>query len=81
MSPIQRFFTAIFPASWAKSMEADSRKWMMRCDPCGFERSYWDMGGIRWKAYGNQKTYMKCISCGDRSWHSTHKREDPPLPN
>ena len=56
-------------------MEADSRRWMMRCDKCGFEQSFWAMGGIRWKALGNQKNYMKCITCGERSWHSTYKRE------
>ena len=75
MSGIQRFFKAIFPASWAESMEAHSRKWMMRCPKCDFEQSFWDMGGIRWKASGNQRNYMKCVSCGERSWHQAYKKE------
>lgn len=43
MSSLQKFLTAIFPAAWARSMEAESRSWMIRC-PCGFERSVWDTG-------------------------------------
>lgn len=75
MSWIQRFFTFILPRSWAESMEADSRKWMLKCLRCGFERSFWDMGGIRWKATGNQRNYIKCSSCGKRSWHQAYKND------
>jgi len=75
MSWIQRFFVAVFPASWARSMEADSRRWMIRCR-CGFERSVWDIGGIRWKARGNSRNYMRCVSCGERSWHTMYRKEE-----
>jgi hypothetical protein len=74
MSWIQKLFKAIFPTSWGESMEADSRKWMLKCN-CGFEQSFWNLGGIRWKASGNQRNYMKCVSCGERSWHRTYKKE------
>ncbi|CAN5580228.1 hypothetical protein BH18ACI3_BH18ACI3_17790 [soil metagenome] len=43
-------------------MEANSRMWMIRCPECEFERSFLDMGGIRWKAHGNQRNYMDCQS-------------------
>ena len=72
LSFIQRFFIAIFPQSWAESMEADSRRWFMKCLRCGFEQSYWDLGGIRWKATGNQRNYQKCRKCGERSWHQSY---------
>jgi phage terminase large subunit GpA-like protein len=75
MNWVQKFFTSIFPASWAKSMEADSRRWFMKCLKCGFEESYWNLGGIRWKAKGNQRNYRKCPRCGKRSWHKTYKKE------
>ncbi len=75
MSWIQRFFTAILPASWAKSMEADSRQWFMKCLNCGFEESIWDLGGIRWKAAGNPRNLRQCPHCGERSWHLTYKKE------
>jgi endogenous inhibitor of DNA gyrase (YacG/DUF329 family) len=75
LSFFQRLFTTIFPRRWAESMAADSRRWFMKCPECGFEESYWDLGGIRWKATGNQKNYRKCPSCGKRSWHQTYKKE------
>jgi len=72
MSPIQKFFTRIFPASWAASMETDSRLWMAHCS-CGHARSIWDLGGIRWKAYGNSKTLISCPACGKVTWHTIRK--------
>ena len=75
MSGIQRFFVRIFPKSWAESMEAESRQWTVKCPNCGFERSIWDMGGIRWKAYGNSRNLMKCPNCGQTSWHTLYKKQ------
>ena len=69
MSFIQRVFSSILPKRWAESMEASSRSWIVRCS-CGFAQSIWDMGGIRWKAAGQPKTYLKCPQCGQRSWHT-----------
>jgi hypothetical protein len=69
MSFLQQFFVSILPRSWAESMEADSRSWMMRCS-CGFARSIWELGGIRWKASRSHTfSYMRCPQCGKRSWH------------
>lgn len=75
MSWIQKFFTSILPVSWTRSMEESSRQWFMKCLDCNFEQSYWDLGGIRWKATGNQRNYRKCINCGKRSWHLSYKKE------
>jgi len=76
MSFFQRLFTAILPRRWAESMEAHSRSWMVRCS-CGFARSIWELGGIRWKAAGGRpRTYMKCPQCGQWSWHKVER--DPP---
>jgi len=75
MSPIQRLFTRLLPKTWAASMEAHSRSWMVRCS-CGFSRSIWDLGGIRWKAVGEPRSYMKCPECHQRSWHKISR--DPP---
>jgi ribosomal protein S27E len=73
------FFHKLFgkltsPGTMAK-MEADSRLWMVRCDKCGYEKSVWEMGGIRYKAHGNPRWLMKCIQCGQRSWHKVYKKE------
>lgn len=74
MNRLQRFFGSIFPASWARSMEVDSRQWFVKCLKCGFEQSFWDSGGIRWKATGNSRNLRKCPGCGIRSWHLTYKK-------
>lgn len=75
MSLFQRLFKAILPPRWAESMEAHSRSWMVRC-PCGFARSVWELGGIRWKAAGEPRWYRRCPRCGKRSWHKV-TRERP----
>jgi hypothetical protein len=76
MSWAQRFFTAIVPRAWAASMEADSRAWKLICERCGRVQSFWEVGGIRWKAQGNQRTYRRCPACGQRSWQRTEYRPD-----
>ncbi len=73
MSGIQRFLIAILPKRWAESMEAESRRWMIRCDCCHSERSVWDAGGIRWKAAGSPKQRMPCPTCGKVCWHTLYK--------
>lgn len=73
MSFAQRFFKAIFPKSWGESMEADSKAWKLRCPGCEHERSVWEIGGIRWKAYGNPRWLLRCPNCGERRWHKVYK--------
>lgn len=73
-SRTQRFFLAIFPKSWGESMEADSRKWKSHCK-CGAFISIWDLGGIRWKAYGEPRQLRKCKGCGKITWQVV--RRDP----
>jgi len=68
---LQRFFTAVLPKKWAQSMEAESRRWMVRC-PCGFERSVWESGGVRWKARGTDHQYARCPHCGTFAWHTIY---------
>ncbi len=82
MSFSQRLFTAILPRRWAESMEAESRSWMVRC-PCGCERSVWELGGIRWKASGQPRRYMRCPKCGQLAWHSVTRdpAANPPIPS
>ncbi len=75
MSRVQKFFISMFPAQ-AESMEADSRAWFLKCPKCNFEQSIWEMGGIRWKAKGNSRNYLKCQNCKKRSWHQMYKKEN-----
>lgn len=77
MSRIQRWITSIVPASWAASMEAASREWIVRCPSCGAEQSIWDLGGIRWKASGNKRIWTRCAACGMGGWQIVYRRETP----
>jgi hypothetical protein len=47
LSRIQQVISRVVPAAWTASMEAESRTWMVRCRSYGFERSIWELGGIR----------------------------------
>jgi DNA-directed RNA polymerase subunit RPC12/RpoP len=51
------------------AMEAESRAWMVSCPHCGFERSVWATGGIRYRAAGTSRNYMRCPRCGKRGWN------------
>ena len=76
-SAVQKLFTGLVSPATAAQMEADSRTWMVQCPVCGYERSIWDIGGIRYKAVGNQRNLMRCPNCGKRSWHKVYRREGP----
>jgi hypothetical protein len=83
MSRIHQVIGRRVPAAWAVSMEAESRTWMVRCRPCGFERSLWELGGIRWKKKGLGKTWTwgRCPQCGKLGVHPISRRdpaESPP---
>jgi transposase-like protein len=80
MNFLQRFFKRILPANKAHEMEMSSRQWVVICPSCSWERSIWELGGIRWGAQGKTKTYMKCPSCGKRNWVTLHKKQEVPVP-
>jgi hypothetical protein len=73
MAFVQKFWTAILPQAWAEAMRAESQSWMMRC-PCGFERSIWDSGGVRWKARGSPRRLQRCPQCRKWTWHTVYRR-------
>ena len=75
VSPTQRLVSGIVPRPMTAAMEAESRQWMVRCRTCGFERSIWELGGIRWKAKGTSWTWRRCPHCGKRRWHTIYRRD------
>lgn len=79
MSRTQRFLTRFAGAETAAAMEAHSRAWLVQCPDCGFERSIWEMGGIRYKAAGSPRMLMRCPKCGKSGWHKVHKAADFPV--
>ena len=77
LSGVQKLFTGMFSPATAARMEADSRMWMVQCPKCGYEKSIWELGGIRYKAAGNPRRLMRCPNCGEISWHKIYRREGP----
>jgi len=73
MNAIQRFLKAVLPSKCAEDMERESRAWMMRCSVCNAEKSFWDNGGVRWKASGHPSMKIKCDRCAQMTWHSVSK--------
>jgi hypothetical protein len=73
MSTIQRFLSTVLPKAWVEEMRTESLRWMVQCT-CGFERSVWEIGGVRWKAKGNPKRLAACPSCGQTTWHSIYQK-------
>jgi hypothetical protein len=73
MSWLQRFVIAVLPHKWAESAKAESRNWIVSCS-CGYERTFWDIGGIRWKATGREHRFLFCPHCGRRRWHTVYKK-------
>lgn len=73
---VQRLVLACVPRAWGASIEADSRRWTLRCE-CGHERSVWAAGGVRWLAKGSPKRLLPCPACGRTTWHSTTWRDEP----
>ena len=76
MSPrslTQRILLAFVPARLAADMEAHSRAWGLTCGHCGHRVSIWDLGGIRYKAYGNSRMLRRCRNCGKISWQQLKK--------
>lgn len=64
MTAIQKFFMKILPKHWAEDLRAKSEHWKIRCTSCGFSRSIWEAGGIRWKAASKGKrTFVLCPGC------------------
>ena len=75
LSLTQRFFKMIVPKESFEAMEKESKSWMVQCSNCKYERSIWDMGGIRSVAAGNPKTYKLCSNCKQLNWHNIYRKE------
>jgi hypothetical protein len=80
MSFLQRFLKKILPAKYAAAMEADTRRWILRCRDCGTEHSLWDAGGIRWGGSGVSATRLPCPGCGKITVQTVQRKKDATAP-
>ena len=70
----QRIVLGFMPGR-AEEIERQSREWFVTCRHCGHERTYWDIGGVRYKAGSRGKSIgLRCPSCGRRSMHPVEHR-------
>ena len=76
MNRIQKVAFQFLSPSAQAGMEAESKQWMLKCPNCGFERSYWDAGGIRWGASGKKRVGGKCPNCGKNVGFEVYKKEN-----
>jgi hypothetical protein len=70
----QRLVVRLMPGR-ADEIEQQSREWFVVCPHCGLERTYWDVGGIRYEARGQGKRIrLRCPSCRRRGTHVVEHR-------
>jgi hypothetical protein len=62
LSLTQRILQWFTSAALFEKMKADSQKWKFDC-VCGKTSNIWEIGGVRYKAYGESLTGMKCPHC------------------
>jgi hypothetical protein len=77
LSWVHRLIHRFASPAVAASLEIHSRQWIVRCRSCGYERSIWEIGGVRWKAWGTSYTWGGCPQCGKRGWHTIFRRNPP----
>jgi RNase P subunit RPR2 len=74
LSLTQRVVTSLMPGR-AGEIERQSREWFVLCPNCGLERTYWDIGGVRYRARSRGKRIgLRCPSCGKRAMHPVEHR-------
>lgn len=81
MAPLPRprfrdWLLRVFPASWARAAEAESREWKTRCRACGHASDVFSLGGLRWGARGRPVIYTRCAGCGGFRRHDLHRVRD-----
>jgi len=69
LSFVQRIARFLLPARAFAALEAGTRPWVLQCPACGFSRSLWELGGIRYKASGTPRHPARCHGCGKTGWH------------
>jgi predicted RNA-binding Zn-ribbon protein involved in translation (DUF1610 family) len=70
----QRLAMRLMPGR-ADAIERESREWWITCPKCGFERTYWDVGGVRYKAKSKGKWVgLRCPKCRKRSMNPVEHR-------
>ncbi len=71
MKALQNILRALVSDRVFKEMKAESEQWFFECLSCGFKRSVWEAGGIKYKATVRRKRAVgKCPECHKWRWMS-----------
>jgi hypothetical protein len=68
---------AAVPKGSKNAAELESRDWQVTCNRCGFTRSVWQTGGVRYKAAGESIVRMACPGCEQRGAHRIWRPRKP----
>lgn len=63
LSLAQRLIRFFVSAATFQRMKEDSMRWVFVCASCQKESSIWEIGGIRYKAFGESRTGIMCPGC------------------
>ena len=71
MGFFQKAFKMLVSERIFSEMEKESKRWFLICPVCGFEKSIWEVGGMKYKKSfhrysGGRRTLGKCPQC--RKW-------------
>lgn len=78
MTFIQKLVMNFLPKSWSQAIRHESENWVLRCPNCDFERSVWELGGVRYKAASVGKRLMaRCPNCSQVSMMPLVYNEKP----
>jgi predicted RNA-binding Zn-ribbon protein involved in translation (DUF1610 family) len=65
----------LMPRGMRERAIQESKEWFVICPSCGHARSYWEIGGLRYKASSRGKrTGHTCSQCGKWSMHRVERR-------
>ena len=68
----------LMPKNWRNSAIVDSKRWQTRCTKCQSRSTVWDLGGMRWKAYGEPLTGFRCPVCNTFTMHKITRSKPEP---
>ena len=68
-----KFLKFILPARAFEAVKKGTKQWLIECK-CGHRRDFWNLGGIRYKAVGEPRQYLKCPECRKNTWHKIRKK-------
>ncbi len=68
------FLYWVLPTKAYKSLERETRQWLIECGACEHKRDYWEAGGVRSGGFGEPRKWFPCPACNGFHWHKIRKK-------